>query len=143
LGSDRQVSEKQGLESHASEKPGRVLIVEDDENTRAAYRVVLELAGWTVDEATGGAEALSLAALHPPRLALVDISIPGIDGWETTRRLKAGAPAGGPTVIAVTGHALDDDRRQARAAGCDAYLVKPITPRQLLAEIERLGGGAR
>lgn len=134
------VSERLGSERQA-EGPGRVLIVEDDENTRAAYRAVLELAGWTVDEATGGAEALRLAALHPPRLALVDISIPGIDGWETTRRLKAG-PAGGPRVIAVTGHALDDDRREARAAGCDAYLVKPITPRQLLAEIERLSGGA-
>lgn len=141
--SDGQGSEKQGSEKQASESPGRVLIVEDDENTRAAYRAVLELAGWTVDVATGGAEALRLAALHPPRLALVDISIPGIDGWETTRRLKAEGPAHGLTVIAVTGHALDDDRRDARAAGCDAYLVKPITPRQLLAEIERLGGGAR
>lgn len=137
------MSDRLGTERQESKKPGRVLIVEDDENTRAAYRAVLELAGWTVDEATGGGEALRLAALHPPRLALVDISIPGIDGWETTRRLKAGAPADGLTVIAVTGHALDDDRREARAAGCDAYLVKPITPRQLLAEIERLSGAAR
>lgn len=121
---------------------GRVLIVEDDENTRAAYRAILELAGWTVDEATGGAEALRLADLEPPRLALVDISIPGIDGWETTRRLKAGPATGGVSVIAITGHALDADRRRAREVGCDAYLVKPIAPRQLLAEIERLTGTA-
>lgn len=125
-----------------SENRRRVLVVEDDENTRAAYRAVLELAGWTVDEATGGDEALRLADLRPPRLALVDISIPGIDGWETTRRLKAGSTSGGVTVIAVTGHALDDDRRKAREAGCDAYLVKPITPRELLSEIDRLTGAA-
>jgi two-component system cell cycle response regulator DivK len=125
-----------------AESRGRVLVVEDDENTRAAYRAVLELAGWTVDEATGGDEALRLAELRPPRLALVDISIPGIDGWETTRRLKGGSAPGEMTVIAVTGHALDDDRRRAREAGCDAYLVKPITPRQLLTEIERLTGAA-
>jgi CheY-like chemotaxis protein len=125
-----------------AESRGRVLIVEDDENTRAAYRAILELAGWTVDEASGGAEALRLADLDPPRLALVDISIPGIDGWETMRRLKRGLATARVAVIAVTGHALDDDRRRAREVGCDAYLVKPISPQDLLAEIERLAGAA-
>lgn len=125
-----------------AESRGRVLIVEDDENARAAYRAILELAGWTVDEASGGAEALRLADLNPPRLALVDISIPGIDGWETMRRLRRGPATARVAVIAVTGHALDDDRRRAREVGCDAYLVKPISPQELRAEIERLTGAA-
>lgn len=117
---------------------GRVLVVEDDESTRAAYRAVLELAGWAVDEATGGDEALRVAGRRPPEIALVDISIPGLDGWETTRRLKGEAATARVPVIAVTGHALDGDRQRAREAGCDAYLVKPIAPRQLLAEVDRL-----
>lgn len=117
---------------------GRVLVVEDDESTRAAYRAILELAGWAVDEAAGGDEALRVAGRRPPEIALVDISIPGLDGWETTRRLKGEAATARVPVIAVTGHALDGDRQRAREAGCDAYLVKPIAPRQLLAEVDRL-----
>ena len=122
----------------AEQGRGRVLVVEDDENTRAAFRAVLEMAGWAVDEAADGDEALRVAERRPPEIALVDIAIPGLDGWETTRRLKEGAATARVPVIAVTGHALDADRQRARDAGCDAYLVKPVTPRQLLDEIERL-----
>lgn len=122
----------------AEQGRGRVLVVEDDENTRAAFRAVLEMAGWAVDEAADGDEALRVADRRPPEIALVDIAIPGLDGWETTRRLKEGTATAQVPVIAVTGHALDADRERAREAGCDAYLVKPVTPRQLLDEIERL-----
>jgi two-component system, cell cycle response regulator DivK len=119
---------------------GRVLVVEDEEETRLAYRAILEQAGWTVDEAVSGDEAVERAALRPPALMLVDIAIPGLDGWETTRRVKSG-PASPPiAVLAVTGHALDEDRQRAREAGCDGYLVKPVTADQLLAAVARLAG---
>lgn len=116
----------------------RVLVVEDDEETRAAYRVLLEQAGWAVDEAATGDEALRLAGRRRPDVAVVDISIPVLDGWETTRRLKEEAATRGVSVIAVTGHALDADRERAREVGCDAYLVKPIQPQVLLDEVSRL-----
>jgi CheY-like chemotaxis protein len=129
---------------------GRVLVVEDEEETRHAYRAILEQAGWTVEEATTGDEAVASAARRPPALMLVDIAIPGLDGWETTRRVKSGVthggregPAGPPIpVLAVTGHALDEDRQRAREAGCDGYLVKPVTADQLLAAVARLALGA-
>lgn len=118
----------------------RVLVVEDDADTRALYRAVLERAGWEVAETASGAEAVRLAAEAPPAVAVVDISIPGLDGWETTRRLKAGAATRGVAVVAVTGHALDEDRRRAREVGCDAYLIKPVEPARLLAEVTRVTG---
>lgn len=122
----------------------RILVVEDDGPTLAAYRALLEHAGWVVEVATAGDEALRLAAARPPDLALVDISIPGVDGWETTRRLRAGAGTRDVRVIAVTGHALAEDLARSREVGCDAYLVKPVDPQQLLAEVDRLAaaGGA-
>jgi two-component system, cell cycle response regulator DivK len=121
--------------------PGRVLVVDDEAETRLAYRALLEHGGWTVEEAASGDEALRLAGLQPPRLVLLDISIPGVDGWETTRRLKTDARTSSVPVLAVTAHALDDDRRRAREVGCDGYLVKPVPPTELLATIERLAGG--
>jgi two-component system, cell cycle response regulator DivK len=119
---------------------GRILVVEDDTDTREIYRTLLEHAGWEVEEATAGDQALALARRHPPAVALIDISIPGLDGWETTRRLKAEEATRDVAVIAVTGHALDEDRERARDAGCDAYLVKPINLKHLLEEVGRLAG---
>jgi CheY-like chemotaxis protein len=121
---------------------GRVLVVDDDEETRAAFRALLERAGGVVEEAAAGDEAVRLAGRQPPAVVVVDISIPGLDGWETTRRLKGQAATRGVPVIAVTGHALDEDRATAREVGCDAYLVKPVPPARLLAEVARLGSRA-
>lgn len=120
------------------ERAARVLVVEDEEDTRLAYRTILEQAGWVVEEAASGEEGVRLALAEPPRLVIVDISIPGLDGWETTRRIKGASSTGGVPVIAITGHALDSDRRLAVEAGCDAYLVKPITAAQLVGEVDRL-----
>jgi len=117
---------------------GSILVVEDNGDLRLSYRTILELAGWSVVEAADGREALSLAQEHRPDVAIVDISIPGLDGWQTTRLLKAARETSGIAVIAVTGHALDEDGERARNAGCDAYLVKPVEPRVLLDEVERL-----
>ena len=69
---------------------------------------------------------------------MVDISIPRVDGWETTRRLKLDQRTSRVPVLLVTGHALDEDRRRARELGCDGYLVKPISPTRLVEEVERL-----
>ena len=122
----------------ASGVRGPVLVVEDDAETRLAYRALLEHAGWSVQEASDGEEALLLAATHPPSVVVVDISIPRVDGWETTRRLKLDQRTSRVPVLLVTGHALDEDRRRARELGCDGYLVKPISPTRLVEEVERL-----
>jgi two-component system cell cycle response regulator DivK len=117
---------------------GPVLVVEDDAETRLAYRALLEHAGWEVAEAANGEDALRLAGAALPCLMVVDISIPGVDGFETTRRLRLDERTRAVPVLLVTGHALDADRQRARDLGCNGYLVKPIDPRELLAEVERL-----
>jgi two-component system, cell cycle response regulator DivK len=117
---------------------GPVLVVEDDADTRRAYRALLEHAGWSVAEASDGEQALRLAAGEPPRVMVVDISIPGVDGWETTRRLKLDERTREVPVLLVTGHALDEDRRRARELGCAGYLVKPVSPTVFVEEVERL-----
>ena len=117
---------------------GPVLVVEDDAEMRLAYRALLEHAGWEVAEAGNGEDALRLAGAVIPALVVVDISIPGVDGWETTRRLKLDERTRAVPVIMVTGHALDADRQRATELGCDGYLVKPIAPQELLDEVERL-----
>ena len=125
----------------ASGARGAVLVVEDDADTRQAYRALLEHAGWTVAEASDGEQALRLAAGEPPRVMVVDISIPGVDGWETARRLKLDERTREVPVLLVTGHALDEDRRRARDLGCAGYLVKPVVPTRFVEEVERLAAG--
>jgi two-component system cell cycle response regulator DivK len=121
----------------ASGVRGPVLVVEDDAETRLAYRALLEHAGWSVQEAGDGEQALLLAAATPPSVVVVDISI-RVDGWETTRRLRLDQRTSRIPVLLVTGHALDEDRRRARELGCEGYLVKPISPTLLVEEVERL-----
>lgn len=116
----------------------RVLIVEDHEESRFVFRTVLELAGWEVDETASGEEGLALARHRHPEVVVLDISLPGLDGWEITRRLKAEHAERGLRVLAVTAHGLDEDRVRSKQAGCDGYLVKPIDPQRLRAELDRL-----
>jgi two-component system, cell cycle response regulator DivK len=118
--------------------PGRVLVIEDHAESRFVFRTVLELAGWEVDETSSGEEGLVIARQRRPALVILDISLPGLDGWETTRRLKAEHGENGLRVLAVTAHGLDEDRAKAREAGCDGYLVKPVDPRRLTGEVGRL-----
>jgi len=117
---------------------GAVLLVEDDAETRLAYRTMLEHAGWSVHEAGDGEQALRMFNGSLPSVAVIDISIPGIDGWEMTRRLKLDERTRDVPVLLVTGHSLDEDRRRARELGCAGYLVKPVAPLQLIEEVERL-----
>jgi two-component system cell cycle response regulator DivK len=111
----------------------RILVVEDQPDNRQILRDLLTNAEFEVIEA--GEAGLAAAAARKPDLILMDVQLPGIDGYETTRRLKGDPVLRDVPVIAVTAHALSGAEQEARAAGCDGYISKPISPRQLLAKV--------
>jgi two-component system cell cycle response regulator DivK len=113
----------------------RILVVEDQEDNRRIVRDLLTSAGYELIEATTGEEGVTLAETHRPDLILMDIQLPGVDGYEATRRIKANPALSQIPIIAVTSYALSGDDAKARQAGCDAYVAKPFSPRQLLAKI--------
>jgi two-component system cell cycle response regulator DivK len=113
----------------------RILVVEDQEDNRQILRDLLASAELDVIEAWDGEAALTVAASERPDLILMDIQLPGIDGYEATRRIKADPALSAIPIIAVTSYALSGDEDKARDAGCDAYVAKPYSPRQLLAKI--------
>ena len=112
----------------------RVLLIEDHGDSREALQMLLELFGHRVFTATNGVEGLALAASSSPDVVLVDIGLPGVDGYEVARRFRATAVPH-PTLVALTGYAADSDRVLAEQAGFDAYLVKPVDIDQLRALI--------
>ena len=112
----------------------RILVVEDQEDNRRILRDLLASAGYEMIEAENGEEAIRRAALIPD-LILMDIQLPELDGYEATRRIKANPQLRHIPIIVVTSYALSGDEEKARAAGCDAYVAKPYSPRQLLAKI--------
>jgi CheY-like chemotaxis protein len=118
-----------------------ILLVEDNEDNRIVYATILRHHGFRVIEAFDGAEALAKAAAEPPDLVLLDISLPLVDGWEVSRRLRENEPTRGTRIIALTAHAMPGDREKARVEGFDGYLAKPCEPRAVLAEVRRLLGG--
>jgi two-component system, cell cycle response regulator DivK len=120
-----------------------VLLVEDNEDNLVVYRTILEHVGYRVIEARDGEEGVSRAREQMPHLILMDISIPKMDGWEATQRLKADTATSGIPIIALTAHALEEDRQKAIQAGCDSYLAKPVEPRRVVQEVERFVGPAR
>jgi two-component system cell cycle response regulator DivK len=113
----------------------RILIVEDQEDNRKILRDLLTSVGYELVEATTGEEGVALAETARPDLILMDIQLPGLDGYEATRRIKANPALRQIPVIAVTSYALSGDEVKAREAGCDAYISKPFSPRALLATI--------
>ena len=120
-----------------------LLLVEDNEDNRIIYSTVLRHTGYEVVEALDGAEAVALARSVRPDLILMDISIPKIDGWEATKILRQDPTTRDIPIIALTAHALADDRERATAVGFTSYLAKPIEPRAVVAEVRRwIGGGA-
>lgn len=120
-----------------------LLLVEDNEDNRIIYSTVLRHVGYEVVEAYDGVEAIALARSLHPDLILMDISIPEMDGWEATRRLRLDPDTRSIPIIALTAHALADDRERATAVGFTAYLAKPVEPRAVVAEVRRwIGGGA-
>ncbi len=119
-----------------------VLLVEDNPHNRKIFSGMLVHSGFAVVEAEDGHQAL--AALTPdkalPDVILMDLSIPGVDGWEVTRRLKADARTKPVPIIALTAHAMRGDEERARAAGCDHYLAKPISPKKVVEEVRKILG---
>jgi two-component system cell cycle response regulator DivK len=113
----------------------RILVIEDQQDNRQILRDLLTSADFEVIEAEDGEAGLAAAAAHRPDLILMDIQLPGIDGYEATRRLKADTLLHAIPIIAVTSYALAGEADTARAAGCDAYIPKPYSPRQLLAKV--------
>jgi two-component system cell cycle response regulator DivK len=113
----------------------RILVVEDQEDNRRIVYDLLTSVGYEIVEAVTGEEGVALAEIHLPNLILMDIQLPGLDGYEATRRIKANPALRRIPIIAVTSYALSGDDVKAREAGCDAYVSKPFSPRALLAKI--------
>jgi two-component system, cell cycle response regulator DivK len=114
-----------------------ILVVEDQEDNRQIIRDLLSALDYELAEAENGAEAVAAVAKQKPDLILMDIQMPIIDGYEATRRIKADPATTGIPIIAVTSYALSGDEQKARDAGCDDYVPKPFSPRQLLAKIRQ------
>jgi CheY-like chemotaxis protein len=112
-----------------------VLVVDDYDDAREMYAESLLVSGFRVAEAADGAQAIELARTLAPDVILMDLSLPGVDGWEATRRLKADARTRHIPVIALTGHALSSALDTAREAGCDRFVVKPALPDVIIAEV--------
>lgn len=118
----------------------KVLLVEDNEMNRDMLSRRLERKGYDVVYAQDGSIAVELAGSEQPALILMDMSLPVMDGWEATRRIKADPATKGIPVIALTAHAMAGDREKAIEAGCEDYDTKPVDFPRLLGKIESLIG---
>ncbi len=118
----------------------RVLVVEDQEDNMQIMNDMLASAGYEVLKAVTGDEGVAMAESHKPDLILMDVQLPGLDGYEATRRIKDNTALRHIPVIAVTSYALDGDESSAEEAGCDAYFSKPVSPRALLAKVREYIG---
>lgn len=112
-----------------------ILFVEDQEDNRRIMRDLLNSAGYKTIEAVTGLEGVAAAEREHPDLILMDIQLPEIDGHEATRRIKANPGLRDIPIIAVTSYALSGDDVKSFEAGCDAYVTKPFSPRELLAKV--------
>ena len=117
-----------------------ILVVDDHEENRLILHDLLDGTGFEVIEAVTGEEAVQLAGEHLPDLILMDIQLPGIDGYEATGRIRGNPALAKTPIIAVTSYALSGEEAKALAAGCDAYVAKPYSPRALLARIREYLG---
>jgi two-component system, cell cycle response regulator DivK len=115
----------------------RILVVEDQPDSRQIIRDMLGPTDYEITEAENGEEALAAIAKQRPDLILMDIQLPIMDGYAATRRIKADPALRSIPIIAVTSYALNGEEKIAKAAGCDAYVPKPYSPRELLAKIRQ------
>jgi two-component system cell cycle response regulator DivK len=118
----------------------RILHVEDTADNRQLVSDLLESAGYDLIEALDGLSGVAMAFEHRPDLILMDIQLPVMDGYEASRRIKAIPELRATPIIAVTSYALSGDDAKAREAGCDGYIAKPFSPRELLAKIAEFIG---
>jgi two-component system cell cycle response regulator DivK len=118
----------------------KILLVEDNEMNRDMLSRRLRRKGYEVELAEDGAQALALIAESPPHLVLMDMSLPVLDGWEATRRIKGSPETATIPVLALTANAMAGDREKAISAGCDDYDTKPVELARLLRKIEVLLG---
>lgn len=118
----------------------RILVVEDHEENRRIMRDLLTHAGYEMLEALTGEDGVAAAGRERPDLILMDIQLPGLDGYEATRRIKGDPALRHIPIIAVTSYALSGDDLKALAAGCDAYVTKPFSPRALLGKVREYLG---
>jgi two-component system, cell cycle response regulator DivK len=115
----------------------RVLFVDDDPATREGYTTYLANSGYDVTPAATGRQALTLASTLSPKVIVLDLGLPDIDGWEVARQLKAGSRTSAIPIIALTGADLPHERVSAMRAGCDRHLTKPCSPADLVDAIQR------
>jgi CheY-like chemotaxis protein len=129
---------KEAKRAAARAENALVLVVDDFQDNREMYAEYLEFAGFRVQIATNGQEALDRAFADRPDLIVMDLSLPVLDGWEATRRLKADPRTKSIPVIALTGHALAGYSQGAKDAGCDGFLAKPCLPQALADMVRRV-----
>ena len=115
-----------------------ILVVDDYQDAREMYAEYLQFSGFRVAEARNGNEAVEQALALKPDLILMDLSLPGMDGWEATRRLKADETTKHIPIVALTGHALAGASEGAKKAGCDSFVTKPCLPDDLVVEVRRM-----
>jgi two-component system, cell cycle response regulator DivK len=115
-----------------------VLVVDDFQDNREMFAEFLAISGFRVAQAVNGREALERAFDLVPDAILMDLSLPELDGWEATRRLKRDPRTCHIPVVALTGHVLADHAREAKDAGCDGFLAKPCLPEVLVVELRRV-----
>jgi two-component system, cell cycle response regulator DivK len=119
-----------------------VLVVEDNEKNMKLFRDVLQAIGYRTLEATNGEDALELAAEHAPHLVLMDAQLPGIDGFETLRRLREDERTTGVSVVALTAQAMAGDRERFLDAGFDGYISKPVDLPEFIGAVKRYCGAS-
>jgi two-component system, cell cycle response regulator DivK len=115
-----------------------ILVVDDYQDAREMYAEYLQFSGFRVAEAKNGNEAVEQAFALKPDLILMDLSLPGMDGWEATRRLKGDDSTRHIPIVALTGHALAGASEGAKKAGCDSFVTKPCLPDDLVVEVRRM-----
>ena len=121
-----------------TEKSALILVVDDYQDAREMYAEYLQFSGFRVAEARNGNEAVEKAFSLKPDLILMDLSLPGMDGWEATRRLKSDEATRHIPIVALTGHALAGASEGAKKAGCDSFVTKPCLPDDLVVEVRRM-----
>jgi len=126
----------------------KVLLIEDNDLNRDMLTRRLQRRGYDIVSATDGEQGVALASSERPDLILMDISLPGLNGWDATRRIRENSATAGIPIIALTAHAMSGDREKTIEAGCDEYETKPVELNTLLAKMQALltmgrGAGAR